>query len=180
MPGTESHALIQTDRLQLIAFTPELVLAMMANDRAAAEGSQDVRFPDPFELPPETGDVLDFFLAMIRADESRGLFLPRLIVRNEDRMVVGSIGVNPPDESGRAMLGYSIYPQFEGNGYASEAARALVDYVLGEGSVSRVIATIPVGHTASERVSERAGLARSGDQIEDEGMTLNVWQRLAD
>jgi hypothetical protein len=40
-----------------------------------------------------------------------------------------------------------------------------------------VMATIPVGHTASEIVSMRAGLVNTGRQLEDEGMTLNVWQR---
>jgi [ribosomal protein S5]-alanine N-acetyltransferase len=178
-PGDGRHSEVDTDRLALLAFNQELLVAFMANDREGAESALNVRFPEPFEPPPENGDVLDFFFAMVRADESRGLFLPRLIVRKEDRMTVGSVGVNPPDASGSAMTGYSIYPVFEGNGYATEAASGIIEYALSTGLVRRIFATIPVGHIASERVISRAGLKLSDEQLEDGGLILNVWERFA-
>ena len=54
---------------------------------------------------------------------------------------------------------------------------ALVDFGLQLDSVTTVYATIPVGHIASEKVSSRAGLTMTHMQVEDEGMTLNVWER---
>ena len=104
----------------------------------------------------------------------------RVIVRTDDRMAVGNIGLVAPDEAGRSMYGYSVYPEFEGNGYASEAAKALVEFGLKLDSVRTIYATIPVGHTASEIVSSRAGLTLTPNQVEDEGMTLNVWEKSRD
>ena len=126
----ESDSVVRTDRLELIPWTKGLIDAFKAGDRAAAEASLDVVFPDPFGPPPETGDVLDFFRQAITSDSSGGAFVPRLIVRIADRMAVGSIGCMPPDESGASMYGYGVYPEFEGNGYASEAARGMVDWAL--------------------------------------------------
>jgi len=168
---------IRTSRLILIPWTLELVDAFIENDQAAAERALDVRFPDPFGPPPETGDVLQFFRDSIEHDASNGAFVVHMIVRKDDRMAVGNIGLVAPDEAGRAMYGYSVYPEFEGNGYASEAAKAMVEFGLSLDSVSTVYATIPVGHTASEIVSSRAGLTLTPHQIEDEGMILNVWEK---
>ena len=168
---------IRTPRLILVPWTLELTDAFIENDRAAAERSLDLRFPEPFGPPPETGDVLLFFRDSIEHDASNGAFVVRMMVRSEDRMAVGNIGLVAPDEAGRSMYGYSVYPEFEGNGYASEAARAIVDFGLSLDSVKTVYATIPVGHTASEIVSSRAGLTLTPHQIEEEGMILNVWER---
>lgn len=168
---------INTPRLSLITWSLDLVDAFAALDRTGAEAALDIRFPEPFAPPPETDDILDFFRTAIEQDRSDGAFLPRMIVRTEDRMAVGSIGLTPPDDDGRSMYGYGIYPIFEGNGYASEAAVALVEFGLSLDAMRAVFATIAVGHLASEIVSSRAGLTLTDQQIEDDGMTLNVWER---
>jgi ribosomal-protein-alanine N-acetyltransferase len=176
---TATNRVIRTPRLELVPWTLELVDAFITNDQAAAERAFGVRYPEPFGPPPETGDILHFFRDSIEYDASNGAFVVRMMVRTEDRMAVGNIGLIAPDEAGRSMYGYSVYPEFEGNGYASEAARAIVDFGLTLDSITAIYATIPVGHTASEKVSTRAGLVKTGTQIEDEGMTLNVWERYA-
>ena len=171
---------VRTSRLTLVPWTIELVDAFIENDQEAAERSLRVRFPEPFGPPPETGDILQFFRDSIEYDASNGAFVVRMMLRTEDRMAVGNIGLVAPDEAGRSMYGYSVYPEFEGNGYASEAAKALVEFGLTLDSVKTVYATIPVGHTASEIVSSRAGLTLTPNQIEDEGITLNVWEKSRD
>jgi len=157
-----------------------LIDAFIENDQEAAERSLGLRFPEPFGPPPETGDILQFFRDSIEFDASNGAFVVRVIVRTDDRMAVGNIGLVAPDEAGRSMYGYSVYPEFEGNGYASEAAKALVEFGLTLDSVRTVYATIPVGHTASEIVSSRAGLTLTPNHVQDEGMTLNVWEKSRD
>lgn len=168
---------IKTPRLILIPWNLGLVDALAAMDRARAEAALGIRFPEPFAPPPETGDVLEYFRDAIEHDASGGVFLPRMIIRSEDRMALGSIGLGAPDESGASFFGYGVYPDFEGNGFASEAATALVKFGLLLDGVAAVVATIPVGHVASEKVSSRAGLVRTGRQVEDGGTMLNVWER---
>ena len=108
--------------------------------------------------------MLGFFREIVRTNERGQLFAPRMIVRKSDRMSVGSIGITSPDEDGYAMIGYSVYPDFEGNGFASEAAKTLVEYGLAmEGLLESTRRFTPV--TLARR-SSRAGrvwfsLARS-------------------
>jgi len=175
---TTGDWIVRTARLELIPWTLPLIDAFVANDRLAAEAALDIVFPEPFAAPPETDDVLSFFRTVVADDTSNGAYVPRMIVRSVDRMALGSIGCMTPDESGASRYGYGIYPEFEGRGFASEAAIGLVDWAIGLDDVRAVTATIPVGHTASEIVSARAGLINTGRQIAEEGMTLNVWQRL--
>jgi len=168
---------VRTARLELIPWTLPLIDAFIANDRAAAEAALGITFPEPFSAPPESDDILPFFRNVVAEDTSMGVFVPRMIVRIADRMSVGSIGCTVPDEAGASLYGYGIYPEFESNGYASEAATGIVDWALALDGIRSVTATIPVGHTASEIVSTRAGLVNSGRQTQDDGMTLNIWER---
>jgi RimJ/RimL family protein N-acetyltransferase len=174
------HSLVLSDRLELRAFTTRLISAFIANDRLEADSETNATFPVPFAPPPETGDVLEYFRSMLVADTSDGLFVPRLIITRGDRTVVGSIGVNPPDTDGVSLTGYSVYPLYEGNGYASEAAKSLVDYAFAVSPITTVRATIEISNRASQIVAARAGLTETGQQIEEEGMELSIWERNRD
>jgi RimJ/RimL family protein N-acetyltransferase len=168
---------VRTAQLELVPWTVALIDAFIAADRTAAEHSLGIVFPEPFAPPPETDDVLQLFRQLVANDDSGGAFLPRMIVRSADRVALGCIGCMGPDESGAALYGYGTYPEFEGRGYASEAARGLVDWALHQPGVELVRATIPVGHIASEIVSTRAGLTNTGRQEVEAEMTLNIWER---
>ncbi|HRA48351.1 MAG TPA: GNAT family N-acetyltransferase [Thermomicrobiales bacterium] len=172
------HDIVASELLDLVGWSLDFVDALIANDEPGASAALNIVFPQPFAPPPETGDVLGFFRTMTINDRSEGLFVSRMIVRRSDRMAVGSIGVVPPDEHGLAMIGYSIYPEFEGLGYASEAATALVTYALNNSAVSGIWATIAPDNIGSAKVASRAGLLPTGEMRDDEGLQLAYWERL--
>jgi RimJ/RimL family protein N-acetyltransferase len=165
--------MIETRRLRLVPMSVTALDGLMAGDRTLAESGGSIRFPPPFRSPPETADVLAFFRDLVAAGSA---FPPFFIVRRDDGTVLGAGGVNPPDLQGVAIMGYGIYPEFEGQGYASEAATALVDWASRVPGVRVVRATIEVGHIASQRVAQKAGLTETRETFEAEGMTLGVWE----
>jgi RimJ/RimL family protein N-acetyltransferase len=178
-PGSEiDHRCVVGDRVELIAWNLALIDAFEANDSLAAELAFNAQFPDPFRPPPETDDVLGFFRGIVQSAERGALFAPRMIVRKWDRMSVGSIGITPPDQGGHAMIGYSVYPEFEGNGYASESAKTLVEYGLAMDGIIGIYATIHQGNIGSEIVAGRAGLMFTGEERIEGDDHLNVWRRL--
>jgi RimJ/RimL family protein N-acetyltransferase len=61
-----------------------------------------------------------------------------------------------------AEFGFLFARKFWRNGYATEAARAIVDWVFSVPSVSRLAATCDSENGASARVLEKAGLTREG------------------
>jgi RimJ/RimL family protein N-acetyltransferase len=73
---------------------------------------------------------------------------------------VGTVQATVLDRDGEriAWVAWVIGVPWQGQGFASEAARTMVGW-LGEQGVTTVLAAVRPGHLASERVAERAGLA---------------------
>nr|WP_246050114.1 GNAT family N-acetyltransferase [Aquibacillus sediminis] len=63
-----------------------------------------------------------------------------------------------PDENGEMDLGYSILPSYQGNGYATEMAIAMIEWGLKQPKVKRITASCSNENYASIRVLEKAGL----------------------
>jgi ribosomal-protein-alanine N-acetyltransferase len=61
-----------------------------------------------------------------------------------------------------AEFGFLVQRRHWGQGYATEAARAVVDWALAQPEIWRVWATCDCGNIASVRVLEKAGLTREG------------------
>ena len=71
--------------------------------------------------------------------------------------LVGTAGLRPLDESGLEIF-YSLAPGSWGRGYATEAARAVVDHALGTLGLPEVLAEVDEGNTASVAVVKRLGM----------------------
>jgi [ribosomal protein S5]-alanine N-acetyltransferase len=171
-----------SERLDFPPLTVEALEALMAGDRAALEAATGATFPEPLTAPPLVEDALPYFRDTLRADPSAAHWWARLIVVRETGAAAGSAGfTGPPDDEGAVTLGYSVYPCYQRRGIGAEAARALADWAFQQPGVRRVLATIPPGHVASERVAAAAGLQRTGRLIDDpdEG-PVEIWERSKD
>ncbi|MEU2236039.1 GNAT family N-acetyltransferase [Streptomyces vietnamensis] len=75
-----------------------------------------------------------------------------------DGVAVGGIGFHgPPDEIGVATIGYGLVPGVRGNGYASEALRAVLELARVAGAAG-VKGDADLDNPASHRVMEAAGM----------------------
>jgi RimJ/RimL family protein N-acetyltransferase len=70
---------------------------------------------------------------------------------------IGTSGLRPLDDLGLEVI-YSLAPGAQGSGYATEAARAVVQYALGPLGLPAVLAEIDEGNAASAAVAERLGM----------------------
>jgi RimJ/RimL family protein N-acetyltransferase len=87
------------------------------------------------------------------------------LVRDEDGRAVGAMGFHgPPDEDGRAEIGYDLAEAARGHGYATEALRALSAWALDREGVRRLVARIDRDNGPSQRVADRAGFTRVADE----------------
>ena len=71
--------------------------------------------------------------------------------------LVGTAGLRPLEESGLEIF-YSLAPGAWGHGYATEAARAVVEYGLGPLGLPEVLAEVDEGNAASVAVVKRLGM----------------------
>jgi RimJ/RimL family protein N-acetyltransferase len=95
--------------------------------------------------------------------------------------LVGALGLMP-DEPGSAELAYWVRPEDRGRGIAARTVRAITEWALADGGLSRVWLEIGPENTASLRVAERAGflyeerLADHCRQWIHEDPRHDVWQ----
>jgi ribosomal-protein-alanine N-acetyltransferase len=74
---------------------------------------------------------------------------------------IGTVGLRPLDDLGLEVF-YSLTPGVWGRGYATEAARGVIDYALGPLALTEVFAEVDEGNTASAAVLERVGMSPFG------------------
>ena len=84
-----------------------------------------------------------------------------VIIRTADGQAIGGIGFKGQPDSGTAVIGYGLAPSGRGNGFATEAARALVNLAREHG-LSRIVADTDRDNTASQRTLEHAGFTKTG------------------
>ena len=137
---------LATERLDLRPITAAIIEAFMAADANRLVVLTGATFPHPLRPPPLFADDLPAQLAYVQAVPAAAW--PRLLVRRETAEAVGVAGVAPPTTGGVVEVGYAIYPEHEGHGYATEATSALVEWALAQPGVQRVVATIPPEHGA--------------------------------
>ena len=160
---------LSTDRLELLPLTADDLDALIRRDRSQLEAATGARFPDPLLPPPLMDDALPFMRDRLRAEPGELGWWAWLIIARATREAVGSVGLGGrPDDEGTVVLGYAVYPAFEGRGYATEAAQPLVTWALGQIGATRVRATIPPGNTPSLRVAEKLGMRQAGTSQDDE------------
>jgi [ribosomal protein S5]-alanine N-acetyltransferase len=80
------------------------------------------------------------------------------LIQEQDRAdLIGTAGLRPLEDLGLEIF-YSLAPGWWGRGYATEAARAVVEHALDTLGLPEVLAEVDEGNTASIRVIERLGL----------------------
>lgn len=158
----------------LAPLTAPAATALLAEDGRGADTETGLRWPDPFVAPPLIGEHLGWIADRVGRNPAEAPWWIWSVARSDDRRVIGASGFGgPPDSHGRLMLGYAVYPEWERRGYATEAARGLVDWALSRPGVEIVRATMVPENTASMRVARKAGLRRRGRSIHrDEGEVL--------
>jgi [ribosomal protein S5]-alanine N-acetyltransferase len=82
-----------------------------------------------------------------------------------------------PDEQGQVEIGYGIIPAAQNKGYATEMARAFVDWLQAQPGVRRVTAECRVDNPGSMRVLEKSGFLRVGERVDEEDGPLFIWEK---
>ncbi len=168
--------MIETTRLKLIPATVALARAEIGDRR---EFARLLGASVPDNWPPETAaDALPLFLGWLEAAPDRvGWFGWYALVAGDEGaapVLVGGGGFMGPPRDGVAQIGYSVLPQFQRQGYATEMVRELVKWALGQLQVVRIVAETEWANPASVRVLEKAGFAFVGPAAEPGGTRFEL------
>src|SRR5919197_1739626 len=89
------------------------------------------------------------------------------VIRRADGHVIGDVGfMGPPDATGAVSVGCAITEDARGQGYATEAMAALLAWAREQSGLTCVLADTTRSNLASQRLLERVGLHRVGEDGE--------------
>jgi RimJ/RimL family protein N-acetyltransferase len=103
------------------------------------------------------------FVAQVRASNSVGKTLELVIEHKSSRHVIGTVLVRFGQDQ-RPYIGYALHPDFWGQGYASEAAKALVDVVFLLTETDAMTATARSDNAASHHVLTKLGFVAQAER----------------
>lgn len=148
---------IETARLRLRALAPAdaKTVQRLAGEREVAMTTANIPHPYP------DGMAETWIPTHAELWRERRALVLGITLKSTDELV-GCTGLHLEPLHERAELGYWIGRPYWGRGYASEAARALVEYGFGVIGLRRIQAHYMAHNPASGRVMENAGLRPEG------------------
>lgn len=112
------------------------------------------------ETDPETKNAYSEMLAGCEAHPDERIWYTDWCIRLKDGTPIGGIGFKGTACFAEVELGYAIDEAYRGNGYASEAVRAMVDWAFSRSEeIFYVMAEVIDGNEVSIRVLEKNGFS---------------------
>lgn len=150
---------LKTARLRLVPITPEMMATEIAADRSLANlvNARLTHEWPPVHWEPHVFDIITRQLT----DEPRTAGWHRYVVLPDSygcgKTLIGAVG-GFPKLNGDVEIGYSTLPQFQRLGYGTEAAKALVEWLLAQKGVRSVSAQTFPSMPESIKIMERCGM----------------------
>ncbi|WP_214021009.1 GNAT family N-acetyltransferase [Methanoculleus sp.] len=173
--------ILVTDRLLLRPFTladaPEV--QRLAGDYEIASRTLEIPYPYP-------DGAAENWIATQRSGFEQGVHVVYAVARAREGDLVGAVGlVEVNRRHGRAELGYWVARPCRGRGYATEAARAMIEYGFSILELHRIYAMHLSRNPASGRVMEKCGMVheahlREHDRKRGTFEDVDVWGVLHD
>lgn len=155
---------LRAERLDLLPLDPRAAAAL-PDDRVLA--ARVIGAQLAADWPAR--DLLDVLPMQAAAAPENARFGVWVIIERDTSTVVGDIGFfGPPGADQTVEIGYSVAPYRRGRGYATEAARTLLGWALGQPGINSVVAGCDSTNLPSVRTLERLGFSRVeavGDQL---------------
>jgi RimJ/RimL family protein N-acetyltransferase len=138
---------LETERLLLRRPTLADVkaIACLANDRRIAENTR--RLPHPYSQD----DAIEFVRAI--AEHKR----ETVFLIENNFVPIGMVGIDDGRQPDAPELGYWLGVEYWGQGFATEAARAVIDFTFEEFDVEHLLSGARVANPASRNILEKCG-----------------------
>jgi [ribosomal protein S5]-alanine N-acetyltransferase len=163
--------MIKTSRLILQPCTAEHLTALIAGNDAFEKVFGLKVMEGYLEFP----EVLPMMLEGVQGDLVNNQWGSYLYVHPGDQALIGMGGFKGnPNEEGMVEIGYGVANAYRGQGYATEAARAMIDFAFQDAAVNKVWAHTLAEENASVHVLQKCGMTIIDEfQDPDDGQ---VWR----
>jgi ribosomal-protein-alanine N-acetyltransferase len=128
---------------------------------------------DGFEEPV----VADFACAMLATDPEYSPWSARLLLLKPSLQMIGHIRFHTRPVENAVEFGYVVFTPWRQQGYATEAAEAVMRWAAEQHGVKRFVASVRPDNFPSQRFVAKLGFRKVGQQIDDVDGTEDVFER---
>ncbi len=108
-----------------------------------------------------SGSHIDLYLGELEKDQSQQNWGPWFVMLKVNGQIIGDIGFKGrPAEERMAEIGYGFVEEYRNQGFATESARALIDWSFKTNEVQFLVAETANDNLASIRVLEKLGMEK--------------------
>src|SRR5262245_37183047 len=163
-----SDTLVHTARLDLSPLHADALDALLAGDGQRLRRLTGARFLKP-SPPPYMAEAFPVVRDRLRDRPEETHWWNWLVVERDSGEAVGSVAFGGPvNAEGAVLVGYAIYAEYEGQGYATEAVKAMVTWAFTQPGVREVRAVAPVWDSQARRVAENVGMRPVASEEDDD------------
>jgi len=174
--------IIYSPRLELIALSQAFLNASIRGDLETASRSIGLDIPTEWL---EAKWLMEMRLGKMRENPVLEAWLLRAVGLRETKTMIGFIGFHTLPGAdylnsyapGSVEFGYTIFPNYRGKGYASEAAKALMDWATREYGVTRFVVSISPVNEPSLHIAQKFGFRKVGSFTDPEDGVEDVFLR---
>lgn len=149
-------------------------LELLLEGDAAFEAGTGLHLAEGYNEFP---DSISYSLGRLQRGETTLEWSLYLFIHRQEQRVIGLGGYkDAPNAGGGIEFGYEIAPGYRGRGYATEAARALIDHALASPRVRMIYAHTLPERSASTAVLRKCGMVMTGQVIDPDDGRVWRWQ----
>jgi len=168
--------LLQTKNLKLVPHLPAHLLALSEGGPAyeKVSGMRIAQGVHKFLLAATP----EFMAQLRRATGPDPWNFGFAVLHKIDNVMIGFCSfTGPPSPDGTVEIAYGIAPDYQGKGFATEAALALVEFASRDARVMTIYAHTLPETNASTHVLEKCGFTKTGEVIDSENNRVWRWER---
>jgi ribosomal-protein-alanine N-acetyltransferase len=151
--------------------TPEFVEAVLDGRKEEAARLLRIELPPEFPSEGEKG-FLGLRLRQMREDTRYRVWCPHAIVLGGQMIghagYHGPPGINSVYDPAAVEFGYRIFPPYRGRGYATEAARMLMDLAEQRAGIRHFVLSVGPTNEPSLAIVRKLGFTQTGERMDEE------------
>jgi len=144
-----------------------LIRKLEAND--AQEFFNYRSLPEVYEFqsfkPRNTKDIEAFFGMLSELPNNPNTWFQLAICLNDDNKLIGDIGIHFLEDEAQTEIGYTLSPNFQGVGFATEAVKAVIRYLFMVLGKHRIIASVDPDNEKSIKLLDKIGMRKEAHFI---------------
>ena len=167
--------MIETERLKLIPCGKNHCQAILENEQNIA-ALLGVELAENWLVFPES---VPYILEMLEVNPQFAEWGMYFFVHKTDNKLIGVGGFKgAADETGMVEIGYSIAPEYENRGLATECASAMIKHAFAHEIVGKVDAHTLTEKNASAKVLQKCGMSKIAEKQDAEDGDIWQWRIL--